>query len=392
MSDEKTEEKPKVRVGKISEFRPQVDNANLHTLKGEKLLDESMREDGYLTPMTSAKDGELIDGSSRLEKSADIFTDEVLIVEHDGSRPIVMVRTDIETADTERAKRLAIRANRVGQENLNWNEEILAEYAKINPELMTELWGQDAVKEWEDLYNPPKVGDEEDEQEKRLHILRRDVPDAIWPTDNDWGVPSLDIALQAGALSAPVVIWGSVARTTRMRGTWMFYTDDYRFTGLWEDPSNVVNSGCMNIFEPNFSCYSDMPLAVGLWAIYRKRWLSRFYQSYGIKVFADLNVAPEFYDLNMLGIPKGWRAFSTRGYNERLEFTEQEYEMALKRSESESILFVVYGGGKLVEERCRERGWIWIKEDGMAHHRITIPGKEEEIPEKEEVVEEVVDG
>jgi hypothetical protein len=250
---------------------------------------------------------------------------------------------------------------------------------------MSQLWGEKELQALAESIEP--LGDEEDEEEERLHIIRRDVPDAIWPTDNDWGVPVLDIRLQATALSAPVVIWGSVSRKTRMRGTWMFYTDDYRFTGLWEDPSNVVNSGCMNIFEPNFSCYSDMPLAVGLWAIYRKRWLSRFYQSYGIKVFADLNVAPEFYELNMLGIPKGWLAYSTRGYNERLDYTDQEYDMALKRSEAASILFVVYGGGRLVEEHCRDRAWVWIPEDGRAHHRTSIPGKEEVEVEIEKEIE-----
>lgn len=52
----------KVRIGKLSEFRPQVANANLHTERGLRMLDDAMSEDGYVAPATAAADGEMIDG------------------------------------------------------------------------------------------------------------------------------------------------------------------------------------------------------------------------------------------------------------------------------------------------------------------------------------------
>jgi len=81
-----------------------------------------------------------------------------------------------------------------------------------------------------------------------------------------------------------------------------------------------------------------------------------------VRVFADLNVTPPFYDLNMLGIPKGWKAWATRGYTDGLDLTVQEYEMACERAETSSITFLVYGGGKAVGEWAKERGWVWIAE------------------------------
>lgn len=117
----------KVRIGKLSEFRPQSQNANKHTERGLRMLDDAMSEDGYVAPATAVADGEVIDGSARLERAFDKFKDEAIILEHDGTRPIITVRTDIPNAKTKEAKRIAVRANRIAQVDLEWNPEVLAE-------------------------------------------------------------------------------------------------------------------------------------------------------------------------------------------------------------------------------------------------------------------------
>lgn len=117
----------KVRVGKLSEFRPQSANANKHTERGLRMLDDAMSEDGYVAPATATADGEVIDGSARLERAYDKFKDEAIIIEHDGTKPIIAVRTDIPNANTKEAKRIAVRANRIAQVDLEWNPEVLAQ-------------------------------------------------------------------------------------------------------------------------------------------------------------------------------------------------------------------------------------------------------------------------
>lgn len=120
----------KIRIGKLSEFRPQTANANKHTERGLRMLDDAMSQDGYVAPATAAADGEMIDGSARLERAFDKFDDdEAIILEHDGTRPIITVRTDIPNAKTSQAKRIAIAANRIAQADLEWDPEILAELA-----------------------------------------------------------------------------------------------------------------------------------------------------------------------------------------------------------------------------------------------------------------------
>ena len=118
---------PTVQIRKLSDFTRQRQNANRHTARGMSLLSESMTEDGYVAPITTAADGEVIDGSARLETAAATFTDdETLVIQHDGRRPIVMQRTDIATADDPQAMRISLRANRIGELNLAWDKETLA--------------------------------------------------------------------------------------------------------------------------------------------------------------------------------------------------------------------------------------------------------------------------
>lgn len=112
--------------GKLSSFRPATENANKHTSRGLKALADSMSEVGYVAPITTAADGEVLDGSARLETAFDKFGDDALVIHHDGTKPVVMVRDDIPNAKTKQAKKIAYASNRVGQIDLSWDPLQLA--------------------------------------------------------------------------------------------------------------------------------------------------------------------------------------------------------------------------------------------------------------------------
>lgn len=179
---------------------------------------------------------------------------------------------------------------------------------------------------------------------------------------NQLDIPELSLALQADRLIEPVIGWGSQCRRAKSRGTVHFYTDDYRFSSLWRKPNRLVETGCQAIIEPNFSIWEQTPRAVAIYQIYRKRWLAQYWGEFGIKVFVDLNVSPSTYDLNFLGVPRGWRSYATHGHTEYLSDILHEYSLACQHAETDKILFVVYGGGKQVGELCQAHNWIWIKE------------------------------
>mgnify|MGYP001161732472 FL=1 len=189
------------------------------------------------------------------------------------------------------------------------------------------------------------------------------LPDQLFPTDNDLEIPILDIDMQAKECQSPFLCFGKQKRTFNLNGegSLHFYTDDYRFSAIYEHPEKILQHHPAVIVEPNFSLYNEMPVSFGLQAIYKKRWIARCMQGKGIGIFVDLNVAQKFYRLNMIGVPRGWRAFATRGYSDRLNNLAFEYSIASDWAEGKEPLFVIYGGGA----ECRRfaqthRGCIYI--------------------------------
>ena len=188
------------------------------------------------------------------------------------------------------------------------------------------------------------------------------IPDMLFLTDNDLEIPTLDIDMQAQRCTIPFLCFGEQKRTYNLNGSGVlhFYTDDYRFNAVYEHPEKILQHHPSEIVEPNGSLFNETPVSFGLQSIYKKRWIARVMQSKGIRVFVDLNVAQKYYQLNMIGVPRGWSAFATRGYSDRLSNLEFEYNIAKDWAERKKPLFVIYGGGDICRRFAQRNGCIYI--------------------------------
>jgi hypothetical protein len=186
-----------------------------------------------------------------------------------------------------------------------------------------------------------------------------------YPTDNAWDVPALDPDVQPEAALLPFACWGSLPRTGARKVSWHFYTDDYRFSVLLKNPNQVPDSNPISAVEPNFSVYDQTPAAGVLCATWHKRWLARHWQAQGVPVYVDLNVPNHHQPTNLLGVPKGWRAYATRGYETRIESLQSEWETAVKHSENSRPTLLVFGGGSRVRAFCQESGCFHVPYSGM---------------------------
>ncbi len=207
-----------------------------------------------------------------------------------------------------------------------------------------------------------------------------ETPDAVWPSADPWGIPLLDLAMQADSVEFPVTLWGTQGQTKAMRGTWCFYTADSSFETLWANPGKVLTSGAPCLVEPNYSTHDQTPFAASLWGIYRRRWLARYWQSQGRRIFVDVNVhhdllAPHEATAGqipaLLGVPRGWAAYASRAHANRPEMLEAEYEVIAAHADGRTPLFLIYGGGAKVRELARARGWAWVPEQSD-----TVRGKD----------------
>lgn len=188
--------------------------------------------------------------------------------------------------------------------------------------------------------------------------------DFLYPTDNEFGIPCLELEMQASGVQMPVEAWGAIPRTRTMLGTYVLYVIDTNINVLWKEPRKLIVSGCRSVTEANFSINKDMPLAVALYQIYRKRWLSKFWhEEDDVKVFVDLNVPERFDNFNLLGIPDGWRTFATRGRSNDLEGLERQLALAKKKAGTDKVIFLVYAGGKEIEKYCWQNKLVYVVDD-----------------------------
>jgi len=116
-----TKRKP---ITKLKHLRPDPNNLNRHTPRGSAMMEDSIRKFGFGDSMTVDRDGVVLSGNQRLETLADIQMDNPIVVQSDGTRPIVHQRTDLSATDP-RGVALAIAQNRVGQVNLDWDIQAL---------------------------------------------------------------------------------------------------------------------------------------------------------------------------------------------------------------------------------------------------------------------------
>jgi hypothetical protein len=346
----------------IGDLKPDAHNARRHNARNVGMIEAALHEVGAARSIVIDEDGRVLAGNGVLEAAAAAGIERVKVVPADGNTIIAVQRRGLTEAQKTK---LALYDNRTGDLS-EFDAGVLASIQLEDEHALDGLFTND---ELESLFDGLQVEDETTADAEAAPLTRYDVPDALFATDNDWGVPLLDAKVQPIALDVPCRAWGKVPRKSRFNGTYHFYTDDYKFEALWDDPSPVVNSGCVAAVEPNFTTTKEMPRAFGLFQIYRKRWLARFWQTFGIKVFVDMNVSAMFYDLNRLGVPAGWKAFCTRGYTAQLDAIEAEHAIAAEIAGGDPV-FVVYGGGKAVWEHCKAKGYIWVAEDNPSGERF----------------------
>jgi hypothetical protein len=131
---------------------------------------------------------------------------------------------------------------------------------------------------------------------------------ALWPTDNEWGIPVLP---PTRFEPAQLVAYSDRRACTAAAGTNAavhFFLDDYRFETLWSKPERGL-SRCAAVgaaLTPDFSLWTDMPLAMQLWQVYRSRWVGCWLLHHGIHVVPTVSWStPDSYPFAFAGIAPG---------------------------------------------------------------------------------------
>lgn len=86
-----------------------------------------------------------------------------------------------------------------------------------------------------------------------------------------------------------------------------FFVDDYQFERIWTRPAIYAQmlSRYSWVLSPDYSMFTNMPLAMQLWKHYQKQWFGAFCESEGIKVIPTLCWSDDrSFEFCFDGIPK----------------------------------------------------------------------------------------
>lgn len=151
-----------MKNAKLSEFTPDPRNANKGTERGRGMLEKSLQDLGAGRSVLADKHGVLIAGNKTLQTAVEAGFEDAIVVESDGTRLVIVKRTDLDLSTDEKAKRLAIADNRVGEISLEWDADVLAE---LNQEVdLSGLFYPDELSALLDSLQQEQPTAEEDEE------------------------------------------------------------------------------------------------------------------------------------------------------------------------------------------------------------------------------------
>lgn len=128
-----------------------------------------------------------------------------------------------------------------------------------------------------------------------------------------------------------------------------FFLDDYQFERVWNSPEDyctmLADYDC--VLTPDFSLYTNMPIAMMIWNTYRSRLIGQMMQDYGCTVIPTVSWAgADSYDFAFDGLPTGGTiAVSTIGVKrnkDAFDIWVQGMDECMKSVKPHNV--IVYGG------------------------------------------------
>jgi hypothetical protein len=114
------------RLTSIADLTPDPYNANRGTRRGHALLERSLERTGAGRSIVVDREGRIIAGNKTWEEAGQLGF-EIEVVKTDGTKLVVVQRTDLDLASAAdaRARELALADNRAGEVGLDWDGNVL---------------------------------------------------------------------------------------------------------------------------------------------------------------------------------------------------------------------------------------------------------------------------
>ena len=125
-----------------------------------------------------------------------------------------------------------------------------------------------------------------------------------------------------------------------------FFIDDYRFERVWQNWKRYGEQlkQFHSVMTPDFSMFTDYPIALQLWNHYRKQFIGAYLQTLGCKVYPTICWSDErSYAFCFDGVPVGGcvcvSSVGTQKHHESKRLFSMGYSAMLERLRPETVIF-----------------------------------------------------
>lgn len=251
-----------------------------------KHVAESIRQFGFKQPIVIDKDGVIIAGHTRLKAAKQLHLKTVP----------VLIADDL-TDEQVKAFRLA--DNKVA-EMAEWDFDLLNEELNEILDIDMEDFGFELDDEPVKQDHGSYYGDERERTWNAYNLEDVDLSRCA-----KWDMPIIKATQH---IPNDLISFNYVLNTEHFEKGVHFYIDDYQFERIWNDPHTYIEKlasyDC--VLTPDFSLYTQMPLPMQMWNVYRNRLIGQMMQDIGIEVIPTLQWCREdSYEFCFEGLEQG---------------------------------------------------------------------------------------
>lgn len=293
-----------------------------------KYVMESIKEFGFKVPIVIDKNNVIVAGHTRYKAAKKLKLKEVPCI----------VADDL-TDEQIKAFRLA--DNKVA-EKAEWDFDYLAEELNELIDFDMSVFGFEDIP---DVIEHEEPEEKPNERERTINAYNLDEYDE-YSTEGYYQMPIIEPC----SYIPNDIIGFNYALTSENKDCGIhFYVDDYQFERVWNQPQLYIEKlaeyNC--IFTPDFSLYTEMPIAMKIWNTYRSRLIGQMAQRMGLVVIPTVSWCEEAtFDFCFDGLPKkSTLSISTIGVkrdSDNFETWKAGVDEMIRRLQPKTLL--IYGG------------------------------------------------
>lgn len=318
----------KIEYVSLDKLKPYEKNARKHQEADLSTIKASISEFGMSDPIgVWGKGNIIVEGHGRYLACKELGIDEVPVIHLDHL--------------TDEQRRAYTLAHNKTAEMSEWDFDLLGYELEDIFDIDMSDFGFDIAEE-----------DTEEEEEEKHNEAER--------TGNAYNLSEYDEYNTEGFYQMPVlepcnyipddIIGFNYALTSKNKDCGIhFYIDDYQFERVWTQPQLYLEklSEYQCIFTPDFSLYTDMPIAMKIWNTYRSRLIGQIAQRMGMLVIPTVSWCEKAtFDFCFDGLPKGATlSISTIGVKKEdynFNLWKAGVDEMIKRLKPKTLL--IYGG------------------------------------------------